>query len=227
MIGNFTDCEVGGSFGTIAQAIPRPLERMPDVIVAGWGNPNAGIFDPADWFRGLMLAIPNVPVLALAPEEETIERLEAVFRTGANGCVIKDDPIYEVHEACLTVARREFYASQRLTPRLLQRMIRSEPRPSQGVEGLTNRELVIFEMLGSGLKTSDIAGRLKLSTKTVESHREKIKHRLGLGGALELTHFACKWVQEKTSSTSPEPPISAGPGRFPVTFDARSGVSLL
>ena len=68
-----------------------------------------------------------------------------------------------------------------------------------GINNLSNRELQVFQLLGAGLSTRKVAAKLGLSIKTVETHRENIKRKLGLNGASELIHFANEWAREQVS----------------------------
>jgi DNA-binding CsgD family transcriptional regulator len=81
-----------------------------------------------------------------------------------------------------------------------------------GIETLSDRELQVFQMLGAGISTREMAAELKLSFKTIETYREHIKHKLGLDSAPQLIRCATEWVQG--AALSPSPPaknISAGP----------------
>ena len=85
-----------------------------------------------------------------------------------------------------------------MNDRMLRRMTTSQPAPTQSpVHALSDRELEVFEMLGRGRPTKDIARQLHLSIKTVETHREKIKAKLGLQSAAELNRAAVQWVLEQ------------------------------
>ena len=70
-----------------------------------------------------------------------------------------------------------------------------DTRLSGGVQSLSDRELEIFHLLGTGLSTRDVAASLGLSVKTVETHREHIKRKLGVKTATELLHRAIRWAE--------------------------------
>jgi DNA-binding CsgD family transcriptional regulator len=76
-----------------------------------------------------------------------------------------------------------------------------EKSKNHGLENLTDRELQIFHLLGAELSARKIAGELKLSIKTVETHRENIKHKLGFDSARKLAEHALKWLQRNGEST--------------------------
>lgn len=81
-----------------------------------------------------------------------------------------------------------------MTSRLLDRVGGAVATPEDGVSALSDRELQVFEMIGRGLGTGEIALRLDISVKTVESHRQKIKLKLNLRTGAELTRYATPWV---------------------------------
>jgi len=84
-----------------------------------------------------------------------------------------------------------------MTSRLLHRAVSPRAGSADPLERLSNREIEVFEMIGQGLTTQQIAGRLKLSPKTVETHREKIKQKLNLKNSSELGRRAVQWVLER------------------------------
>jgi DNA-binding NarL/FixJ family response regulator len=155
-----------------------------------------------DQIRTLRAGCPNVPTLLLA-SRTTTTALEEALRAGALGCVLKSDLPAEWENAIDAAVAGKLYVSDSIAPALLRHVLNSTPSPARsGVEGLTDRELMIFQMIGSGCRISDIAGHLKLSSKTVECHREKIKHRLGLANSAALLHFASLWMNQQSSVPS-------------------------
>ena len=95
------------------------------------------------------------------------------------------------------VLRGELYLSPRMTSRLLHRVVAGAPPQQDPVQDLSNREIEVYEMIGQGLTIQQIAARLHLSPKTVETHREKIKQKLNLKSSAELNRRAVQWVLER------------------------------
>jgi DNA-binding NarL/FixJ family response regulator len=104
-----------------------------------------------------------------------------------------------VIEAIRCVLAGRIWLSNAMNDRMLRRMTAtSQPAPSQSpVHTLSDRELEVFEMIGRGRSTKDVARQLHLSVKTVETHREKIKAKLGLQSAAELNRAAVQWILEQ------------------------------
>ena len=92
----------------------------------------------------------------------------------------------------------EVYLSPQMTTKLLQRAAVGKPLDHNPAETLSNRELQVFEMIGQGMNTVEIAHKLELSPKTVESHRKVIKTKLNVQTSAQLSRRAFQWVQENS-----------------------------
>jgi DNA-binding NarL/FixJ family response regulator len=101
-----------------------------------------------------------------------------------------------VVDAIRHVLNGEMYLSSQMTNRFLQRVGGRGRLEEDPIGRLTDRELEIFEMIGKGMTTRQIARSLAISPNTVESHREKIKTKLELNNAAELAQRAVQWVLE-------------------------------
>jgi DNA-binding NarL/FixJ family response regulator len=102
-----------------------------------------------------------------------------------------------VIDAIRQVLRGEIYLSPQMSTILLHRMAVGQPVDSDPVATLSDRELQVFQMIGEGLSTVQIAEKLQLSPKTVESHRKTIKQKLNLQTSAQLSRSAFQWVMEK------------------------------
>ncbi len=122
---------------------------------------------------------------------------ERALRAGAMGYVSKQEAIRTIVQAVRTILSGKIYLSQSMTDRMLQMAVGSKTTAfASPLERLSDREIEIFEMIGQGLTSRQIAGQLDLSPKTVETHREHIKEKLELKNAMELTKHAVQWVLE-------------------------------
>lgn len=142
-----------------------------------------------------MTALYNqLKILALSMQPEVLYA-ERVVKAGALGMVSKSEPAETVLEAFAAVAAGEFFLSRASNAVLLKRLLnRKMPEGSSPVSRLSDRELHVFQLLGTGFSTAEIADTLSLSIKTIETHREKIKRKLALQDAQELVHAAKAWV---------------------------------
>ncbi|MDZ4403959.1 response regulator transcription factor [Prosthecobacter sp.] len=136
----------------------------------------------------------NVLVLSMHDEELYAER---ALRAGAKGYITKNEASTEVIKAIRCVMNGEVYASRQMTTKLLERMTQKRSSPElAGMETLADRELEVFQMLGRGRSTREIAQSLSLGESTVETYRARIKEKLQLRSAAELYLRAGQWVRE-------------------------------
>jgi len=121
---------------------------------------------------------------------------ERALRAGAVGYINKQEATEKVIDAIRQVLHGEIHLSPAMASRLLHSVVGGEPLDHNPIKNLSNRELEVFEMIGQGLTTKQIAGKLHLSPKTIETHREKIKTKLSLANANELNRRAVQWTLE-------------------------------
>jgi len=138
-------------------------------------------------------------ILVYSAFEESIFA-ERAARAGARGYVMKRAPREELAAAIRDILKGGIYVSREVALSAFKKSLRRRrknshpPRSANAVENLSDREMHIFQLLGSGLGTKQIADSLDLSVKTVESHRENIKHKLHLSSGAELRQRAAQWV---------------------------------
>jgi DNA-binding NarL/FixJ family response regulator len=119
---------------------------------------------------------------------------------------MKDRSVEEVLTAIRTILAGEVYLSSQMSARLVRKMVGGSPEATASVAGkLSNRELQVFELIGHGYGSRNIAARLNLSVKTIDTHRENIKRKLNLSGTTELHQHAFLFVQRMPHSASKMP----------------------
>ena len=166
------------------------------------GRPDLTIIDLAlkaghglELIKQLRARDPSAKTLVVSAYDEAFYA-ERALRAGALGYICKQECRENVVVAIRTVLDGHHYLSPAMTDRMLGMAVDSNgPSPSP-VEKLTDREMEVFHLIGQGLATSAIARQLHLSTHTIESHREKIKAKLKLSNASELTRRAYQWVMD-------------------------------
>ncbi len=121
---------------------------------------------------------------------------ERAIRAGAMGYVNKQEPLEIILRAIRQVLRGEVYLSLKMTKIMLQRLGSGKLADEDPLASLSNREIEVFRMVGQGITTRQIARQLGVKPKTVEANREKIKTKLNLKNAAELTRSAVQWVLE-------------------------------
>jgi DNA-binding NarL/FixJ family response regulator len=122
---------------------------------------------------------------------------ERAIAAGALGYVNKQEDARILVQAIRRVLEGRIYLNSALSEHILERALNpASTSPLQAVQSLTDRELEVFELVGQGLSTQQIAERLFLSHKTIETYREHIKRKLNLANAAGLTRAAVLWLLE-------------------------------
>jgi DNA-binding NarL/FixJ family response regulator len=155
--------------------------------------------DGLELIKSLRSQFSDVRILVLSQYEAPLYA-ERALRAGALGYVIKEQAAEEVLNAIRTVLSGQVYLTRGMAAMLLHKFVGgNKPGATTGIEQLTDRELHVLHLLGIGRSTREIAAELKLSFKTVETHRENIKRKLGLPGATALIHYATNWARQEMS----------------------------
>jgi DNA-binding NarL/FixJ family response regulator len=186
------DLRVCGEAGDAREALEAIRKTLPDLVIV---DLSLGSASGLDLVEELKAQAPKLPILVLSMHDETLYA-ERALRAGARGYVMKDRPIDEVVTAARRILRGEVHLSERMSARLLQKLVSGAPQATDSLIGtLSNRELQVFELIGQGFGTRNIAARLHLSVKTIDTHRENIKHKLSFADSVELHQHAFLWVQ--------------------------------
>ena len=177
-------------------------ECRPDLVLLGLQLGNG---DTLEFIKMLKAQTPKLRILAFSPFEETIFA-ERTLRAGANGYLMNNATNEELLTAIRDILRGRIYVSRKIAMLAFQRSLQA-PRQSRSqgyltaIENLSDREMHVFQLLGLSLGTKKIAETLNRSVKTIESHRENIKRKLGLNSGRELIERATKWVEENLRPT--------------------------
>ena len=191
-IGRERDLEVSGEAANVAEALQRMEGDCPDVAIVDIALDGEDGIELIDYIKSRR---PSVRILVCsAHDEDTFAG--RVLRAGAMGYVSKREGIPGIVAAIRKVLQGEIYLSPQMTTRLLQRAAIGQSLDPNPVEALSNRELQVFQMIGEGLNTAQIANKLHLSPKTVESHRKLLKMKLRVQTSAQLSRRAFQWVQE-------------------------------
>jgi DNA-binding NarL/FixJ family response regulator len=187
------DFEVCGEANGIADARFQADSQKPDVAIIDLTlEDGSGI----ELIKYLSETHPEMKLLVLTMHDELVFA-ERALRAGAMGYVNKQEVSRTIVKAIRDILEGKMYLSRRATERMVQLAVGSKGRQGMSpIERLTDRELEIFQMIGQGLTTRQIAAKLGLSPKTIDAHRERIKQRLELKNVTELTKHAVQWVLE-------------------------------
>lgn len=149
--------------------------------------------------KDLQARYPEVKVLVVSMQDEMIYA-ERSIHAGARGYITKQQASRHVMKAIRQVLAGGIYLSEAMTHQVLERSMRKSPprQPLEIVSKLADRELQVFELVGKGLSTRQIADILILDTKTIETYRSRIKDKLGFKDGPELLQRAIAWVHRNT-----------------------------
>jgi DNA-binding NarL/FixJ family response regulator len=193
-IGRQPDLEVCGEAANVSEALRLLDDSRPDIAVVDitlkTGN---GI----DLIKRIKARNDHVRILVWSMHSEWLYA-ERALRAGAMGYISKDQATEEIITAIRRLQDDKVYLSDATSERMLRRAVgqRQEEVTWPPLDGLSDRELEVFRLIGQGVKTSEIAERLHLSVSTVETYRERIRQKLDLRGSTKLAHYATQWVQE-------------------------------
>src|SRR3954453_15785289 len=188
------DLKVCGQADTPSRALAAANALKPDLIVVDIALKGG---HGLEIIKRIGAANPRTPILVLSVQDETLFA-ERSLRAGARGYVMKKAPIDELMTAIRRVLRGSRYVSKRMQERLLDTLSDGQGTSGpRGVERLSNRELEVFQLVGQGCGTRQIADRLQLSVKTIETYRAHIKEKLRLRTGIELMRAAMKVAGEE------------------------------
>jgi DNA-binding NarL/FixJ family response regulator len=189
------DLEVSGEAADISEALRQIANNPPDLAVVDISlKTGTGI----DLIKRIIDRTDKVRILVWSMHSESLYA-ERALRAGALGYINKDQATDKIVEAIRHVLAGKVYLSEAMSERLLKRSVGGQRNGGSRlpVDVLADRELEVFRLIGQGVKTTDIAERLHLSVKTVETYRDRIRHKLGLPDGAALAHFATQWLLEE------------------------------
>jgi DNA-binding NarL/FixJ family response regulator len=169
----------------------------PDLVIVDLSlKTNNGL----ELIKNIKAVSPSIQVLVLSMHDESIYALR-VLKAGAKAYVMKQEVVDKVMEAIRRIRVGKLFVSERVAHQMLNQVVEgNDPNSSSPVDILSDRELEIVNMIGGGIPTREIAQRLNISIKTVESHRAHIKEKLNLENATQLVQFCFRWVEQSKVS---------------------------
>jgi DNA-binding NarL/FixJ family response regulator len=189
------DLEVCGVTGNGHEAFELVRRLKPDLAVIDIAlNGVSGI----ELLKALKLEVPQLALLVLSMYDEGLYA-ERALRAGALGYIMKQEASELILKAIDSALKGEVYLSDRMKEKLLHHLVEA-PTGKEGfsVDRLSDRELEVFQLIGNGFATRQIAERLHLSIKTIESYRESLKQKLQFKHGAELVQQAIRWARSQS-----------------------------
>lgn len=186
------DMHVCGEAGQPAEAFAALAKTKPDLVLTDLTMPGrSGL----EFIKDLRAARPDLAVLVISMHDEVVYA-ERVLRAGARGYIMKEAGGENLLAAIRQVFRGEAYVSPKMSARIVEDFSSPRPRGSTSpIAKLTDREFDVFQLIGEGKSTREVAAQLHLSPKTVDVHRSHIKEKLGLKDVTALVRHAVRWVE--------------------------------
>lgn len=186
--GEFTVC---GEADGAPVAISECRRLNPDMVLVDVSMPG---LNGIELIKMILAEMPGMPILVVSMHEETLYALRAL-KAGAKGYVMKAEAMPSIAAAMRRVAEGKIYVSPTFGEQLIFKAITAiDEGMGSPVDVLSDRELEVLEKLGQGLTTREIADNMRLSPKTVETHRAHIKEKLKFKDATAMVRFAVDWV---------------------------------
>jgi DNA-binding NarL/FixJ family response regulator len=163
----------------------------PDMVIL---DISLGGVDGVTLTRDISAHYPDIAILVLSMHDESLFA-ERALRAGARGYIMKNESSQKIMEAVHRVLSGEIYFSERMSAKFLGKFLHIRAANQDPyLSSLTDRELEIFQLIGIGHSTREIAETLHLSTKTIETHRAHIIEKLGLRNSKEVFQQAFRWT---------------------------------
>ncbi len=225
----------------VCEGLARRINEEPDLLVCGQArdghsaleaieklHPHVAVVDIAlgsgsgvELIKDLKVRHPHLPALVLSMHDEALYA-ERSLHAGAKGYVMKQEESATVVRAIRQVLRGQVYLSDRVKDGIVNRLGGkvTDGEVTSLTQQLSDRELEVFQLIGDGYSTHEIADRLHLSMKTVASHRENIKRKLNLNTSEELARFAIHWLRYRSSAKALDAAATVSPAEQKASISA-------
>jgi len=192
LINRQADMLVCGEAGHSAEAIALFSRAAPDLVLTDLTMPGRG---GIEFLKDLKALRASLPILVVSMHDEMVYA-ERCFRAGASGYIMKESGSEKLLAALRRVIAGQMYASPTVSEVILRNLSARKPRGSESpIQSLTDREFEVFQLVGQGKGTREIAAQLHLSRKTVDVHRSHLREKLGLKDVTALVRHAVRWLE--------------------------------
>jgi DNA-binding NarL/FixJ family response regulator len=186
LIDNTPDLKVCAEADNAGQALQAVTNRAFDLILPDKNG--------LELIKDILALKPGLPVLVVSMHDE-LHYAERVLRAGGRGYIMKQEGGKKFLQAIRQVLAGQIYVSEKMSARILENFSGKHETTTAPVQRLSDREFEVFQLIGRGKGTRDIAELLHLSVKTVEVHRANLKKKLELKTAHDLVHYAIRWME--------------------------------
>ncbi len=195
LINHQPDTLVCGEAENAAQALDRMAVSLPELMLIDITLPGkSGL----ELIKDVKAIRPDLPILVISMHDESLYA-DRVLRAGARGYITKHEGGDKLMGAIRHVLSGKIYVSESMSAHILEIFSGGQPGTDRSsIQNLSDREFEVFQALGEGLSSHEIAKKLHLSAKTVDAHRANIKTKLKINTTAELISFAARWTTTQT-----------------------------
>lgn len=194
LINNEPDLRVGGEADTAGAALDLVIREKFDLVLLDVSLPDK---NGLEVIKDIRAHQPDLAILVVSMHDEALYA-ERVLRAGARGYLMKQEGGKRLLLAIRQVLAGQIFVSEKMSARILEIFSGRRTASASPVERLSDREFEVFQLVGQGRSTREIAAHLHLSVKTVEVHRANIKLKLKLKSGVELVRYAVRWTEAES-----------------------------
>lgn len=195
LINHENDLVVCGQAEDALQAMKAIKTLKPHIVIVDISLKET---NGVELIKDIKVQYPSLLVLALSMHDEFLYA-ERCLRAGAKGYIMKQQATEKVVTAIRKVLNGQVYLSDKMAAKMMSKLVGGKPEiGASPIDHLSDRELEVFLLLGQGHGTRQIAGKLHLSIKTIETYRAHIKEKLNLASAAELLRYAIQWAGSRS-----------------------------
>ena len=187
-----SDLDVCGTATTANEGIDALAKLKPDLVLVDITLPGK---NGIEFIKDARAIQPDLQILVMSMHDESLYA-DRVLRAGGRGYIRKQEGGDKLIEAMRRVLAGQIAVSEKMTGKLLEKFSGRKTMDSP-LEGFTDRELEVFQLIGEGKTMKEIGDELHLSPKTIEVHRSHIREKLGVASAAELVSYAARWNQSQ------------------------------
>lgn len=195
LINSEADLVVCGEVDSAPRAIDAINGLKPDIALV---DISLSSMNGIELIKNIKVQHPTLPILVLSMHDESLYA-ERALRAGAKGYIMKQEGTENLRNAIRQVLKGEIYLSERMSGKMLHQLAGGAKDLGSPIERMSDRELEVFQLIGQGLGTRQIAEKLHLSIKTIESYREHIKQKMNFKNGTELVQQAVQWVERSNT----------------------------
>ena len=187
-----SDLDVCGTATTANEGIDALAKLKPDLVLVDITLPGK---NGIEFIKDARAIQPDLQILVMSMHDESLYA-DRVLRAGGRGYIRKQEGGDKLIEAMRRVLAGQIAVSEKMTGKLLEKFSGRKTMDSP-LEGFSDRELEVFQLIGEGKTMKEIGDELHLSPKTIEVHRSHIREKLGVARAAELVSYAARWNQSQ------------------------------